>query len=168
MLGIGAKIIKDNERAFFEMSFCPSLEFVSLVRRFIGTFYLHVLGDADLASRVALATHELLENAVKYSSDGEANIRLVIAALTTHPMIELRTRNRTSPGQAAALARNIQEMNALKDPFNSYQTLMRRSANSGVTGGLGLGRIAAEAEMEVSCDVHDDMVEVFARTTETP
>lgn len=34
-----------------------------------------LLGDANHASRVALATHELLEDAIKYSSDGETNIR---------------------------------------------------------------------------------------------
>lgn len=167
MLGIDAKMLRDNEQAYFEMSFCPSIELVSLVRRFVGTFYLRVLSDADLASRVALATHELLENAVKYSTDGEANIRLVIKALNTRPTIELRTRNRTPPEQAAVLVRNIQEMNALNDPFKYYQTLMRRSANSGVHGGLGLGRIAAEAEMEITCDVSGDIVEVFARTSAT-
>jgi hypothetical protein len=172
MLGIEAKMGGDgHELAFFEMSFCPSIELVSLVRRFVGTFYLRVLDDADLASRVALATHELLENAVKYSADGEANIRMEIrraspemAAAGQPHAITIRTRNKAPVDRASSLEANIDEMNRLGDPFKFYQTLMRRSAKSGVAGGLGLGRVAAEAEMAISLALHGDTVEVVART----
>lgn len=166
MLGIEAKMGGDgHELAFFEMSFCPSIELVSLVRRFVGTFYLRVLDDADLASRVALATHELLENAVKYSVDGEANIRMEIRRNEkgSH-VITIRTRNRAPADRATSLEANIAEMNQLGDPFKFYQVLMRRSAKSGVAGGLGLGRVAAEAEMAISLSLQGDTVEVIART----
>jgi hypothetical protein len=165
MIGIEAKMGGDgHELAFFEMSFCPSLELVSLVRRFVGTFYLRVLSDPDLASRVALATHELLENAVKYSTDGETNIRMEIKKQGTGHQIEIRTRNRTATDQLEKLASNVDEMNQLNDPFKYYQQLMRRSAKRGITGGLGLGRIAAESEMQITLEVTGDVVEVFART----
>lgn len=167
MIGIDAKIGATQELASFEMSFSPSLELVSLVRRFVGAFYLRLLSDADLASRVALATHELLENAVKYSSDGETNIRMEIRSPATGPEIWIRTRNRTPADHAAVLARNIEEMNTLGDPFKFYQAVMRRSAKSGVAGGLGLGRIAAEAEMQISLEIAGDLVEVHARSLPT-
>jgi hypothetical protein len=165
MIGIKSSLGAGEELAYFEMSFCPSLELVSLVRRFVATFYLRVLSDADLASRVALAMHELLENAVKYSSDGETHIRLEIRSPGRAPTIEIRTRNRTPADMAAALSAKIARMNAIGDPFRFYQALMRERAGDDMRGGLGLGRIAAEAEMELSCRVDGDTVEVRAWTT---
>jgi len=164
MMGIDAKIENGPDMAYFEMSFSPSDELISLVRRFVGTFYLRVLSDPDLASRVALATHELLENAVRYSADGVALIRMEIRSLQSSPHVEIRTRNRAPKAHTGVLATRIDEMNSLGDPFKFYQLLMRRSAKDGIRGGLGLGRIAAEGEMAISCEILDDVVEVRART----
>ena len=41
--------------------------FVSTVRRFTAEFYERVLVDQEVSEKVALATHELLENAVKWT-----------------------------------------------------------------------------------------------------
>ena len=54
----------------------PRLCARTTVRRFVGEFYERVLGDADITSRLVVATHELLENAVRYSVDGQSGIRL--------------------------------------------------------------------------------------------
>ncbi len=164
MMGIDAKIESGPDLAYFEMSFSPSDELISLVRRFVGTFYLRVLSDPDLASRVALATHELLENAVRYSADGVALVRMEIRSPQTAPLVEIRTRNRAAKQHTSVLANRIDEMNSLGDPFKFYQQLMRKSAKDGIRGGLGLGRIAAEAEMTISCEILDNVVEVRART----
>jgi len=154
-----------SDLAYFEMSISPSISFVSVVRRFVASFYECLLSDLDLASRVALVTHELLENAVKYSIDGETTIRMEIATTTTPPTVRIRTRNRADPASTAILRRNIDEMNALADPMAFFQLLMKRGARSGAPGGLGLGRIAAEAEMTVSYTLVGELVEVCAETT---
>ena len=155
-----------NGSAYLELSFSPSLEFVSLVRRLVAAISEQVLTDPDLISRIGLATHELLENAVKYSVDGETTVYLEVAGAEQPQVVTVRTRNRGSADHASSLARNIDEISAARDPTAFFQTLMQRASRSGKPGGLGLGRIAAEAEMRLSCVRDGDVVEVAARTLE--
>jgi anti-sigma regulatory factor (Ser/Thr protein kinase) len=163
VIAIDARLDTNHELACFELSFRPSIELVSLVRRFVEAFYAQILADADLASRVALATHELLENAVKYACDGETRIRMEIRTPAAHPQIQIVTRNRALTEHARAVAVRLDEMNTLGDPFGYYQALMKRTSK--LRGGLGLARIAAEAEMQITCAVDGDHVEVRATAT---
>jgi hypothetical protein len=145
------------------MSFCPSLELVSVVRRFVGAFYERVLTDRELASRVALAAHELLENAVKYSVDGETSIRMDVA---DNGNIVIRTRNRAHAEHARVLQARLDALKASRDPDAFYQSLFRSSvAIPDQRGGLGLGRVASEAEMDLSMSMDTvGIVELVART----
>jgi hypothetical protein len=148
---------------YFEMSFCPSLDLVSVVRRFVGAFYEHVLTDRELASRVALAAHELLENAVKYSIDGETSIRMDVLGQGD---IVIRTRNRANADHARILEGRLRALNASGDPDAFYQSLFRSSVGApDQRGGLGLGRVASEAEMDLTMSLDQvGVVELVART----
>jgi hypothetical protein len=154
------------ESVYFEMSFCPSIELVSVVRRFVGAFYERVLTDADLASRVALAAHELLENAVKYSVDGETYIRMDVRGPGE---VVIRTRNRSVADNFKVLQHRLAALTDSADPDAFYQALIRESAvTPGQRGGLGIGRIASEAGMELACTVDGaGTVELAARTPGT-
>ena len=165
--GITARMGQESDLTFFELRFQPNLEQVSIVRQFVGAFYLRVLRDADLVSRVALATHELLENAVKYASGGESQLRMEVRMFDGHPRVEVITRNQALPDHARVLLQRIDEMTSSGDPFHFYQNLMRRSARTMTAGGLGLGRIAAEGEMVLSGCYEDHVVEVRACANRT-
>src|SRR5262245_57772464 len=154
----------DNGSAYLELTFAPSLELVSLVRRLVAAVAEQVLTEPDLVSRIGLAAHELVENAIKYSGGGEITVYLEVAGAARPNQVTLRTRNRVSTAHAATLANNIAEIAASRDPATFFQTLMERSLRTGKPGGLGLGRIAAEAEMQLSCVRTGDVVEVAART----
>lgn len=147
-----------EEDAYFELSFSPNVTLVSTVRRFVSEFYVQVLGDAEMTSRLAIATHELLENAVRYSCDGHSSIRI---GVTTSPSNEIEividTRNRASRDNLASLQSAVEEMTAATDAALHYQTLMRRTAKRTDGSGLGLGRIRAETDMEISYRIEDDM-----------
>src|SRR5262249_11357947 len=52
-----------------------ALDDVSHVRRFVETLHRRVAMTDDDASRLAMVTHELLENAIKFSADGGASLR---------------------------------------------------------------------------------------------
>jgi hypothetical protein len=156
--------------AYFELSFCPSLALVSTVRRFVATFYENVLTDPDVTSRVALAAHELLENAVKYSIDGETNVRVDVSPTETARVLHvcIRTRNKSTPENIALLEASFAEMKDAPDPLLFYTQLMSKKARSSQGGGLGLGRIAAEAEMSLAMAVVEDGVVEIRATADVP
>jgi hypothetical protein len=156
-----------EEEAYFELNFSPNVRLVSTVRRFVSEFYVQVLGDAELTSRLAVATHELLDNAVRYSSDGQSSLRIGIRRVVNAPFdIAIATRNRSTKANLAALKGAVDEMNAARDRLLHYQVLMRRSAKRTEGSGLGLGRIYAEADMQISCRIDEDNETAFlqART----
>ena len=134
---------------FCELSFERKTDLVSIVRRFVSEFYVRTLGDPDATSRVALATHELLENAVKYSRDGRAKVRIEVTGVGERVRVRIQTKNRGNPEDAEQIRRTIAEMTSM-DANVYYLKLMRKNASRTDGSGLGLARIHAEAEMAMS------------------
>ncbi len=152
--------------AYFELQFKPNVALVSVVRRFVTEFYQRFLSDPDGTSRVALATHELLENAVKYSKDGETTIRIDVDANQSPKTVRIKLRNRAEQENIAAIRDLLAGITASKDAFAFYQALIARKSRSKQGSGLGLARICAEGEMTVTYAVEgDDMTTIEALTT---
>ncbi|HEV7555936.1 MAG TPA: DUF6272 family protein, partial [Kofleriaceae bacterium] len=112
----------------------------------------------------ALATHELLENAVAYASDDETGVRVEL----TDDHLVVKTWNRTSPERLESLKSAIDEMNSAEDADAYYQVMMKKTAYRTDGSGLGLARIRAEAEMAITYEVTTDRVCIQARTVVTP
>jgi hypothetical protein len=117
-----------------------------------------VLGDAEVTSRMTLATHELLENAVRYSSDGNTSIRIGVQRADDVVLVTIDTRNRAPTEHIQVLCGTLDEIAAAPDPAQHYQTMMRRSSKHREGSGLGLGRIRAEGGMEMAYRVDGDIV----------
>jgi hypothetical protein len=148
-----------GKNASVEIRFSPNADLICAVRRFVSTFYEDVLGDAALASRMALATHELLENAVKYSIDGETRTLLEIIS-EPRPVVSVCTWNRAAPEDISRLEEIFREMARQPDAGAYYQDAMRRTATRAEGSGLGLARVQAEAEMALSCSIDAGLVEI--------
>jgi anti-sigma regulatory factor (Ser/Thr protein kinase) len=144
------------EEAYCELRFSPNVSLIATVRRFVGEFYTRVLGDAEITSRLVVATHELLENAVRYSIDGNSGIRIGVKREPDGVHVVVDTNNRTDEPHRRELAALLEEMNASESRETFYQTLMRRSAKRTTGSGLGLGRIHAESEMNLTVRIEDD------------
>lgn len=152
---------------YFELSFRPNVALVSVIRRFVLEFYQRFLGDADATSRVALATHELLENAVKFSTDGQTTIRIEVHQDRNPAVVDIELRNRAEPENVAAMRDILDGVASAPDALAFYQQLLvKRAKVSGKSGGLGLARICAEGEMHLSHRVVDgDVTVIQARTS---
>ena len=153
------------DTAYFELNFQPNVQLVSVVRRFVTEFYQQFLNDPDGTSRVALATHELLENAVKYSRDGETTIRIEVSPHATPRRVRIQLRNRAEPHDIAAIREIVDGVNQATDAIGFYQTLIAAKAKTKTAAsGLGLARICAEAEMKIHYDVQGDTLVIEAST----
>lgn len=144
----------DAARPYFHLVFRPNIKLVSTVRRFTGEFYRRVLVDQELASRLALATHEMLENAVTYANDEETAIRIEVEG----DLLSVRTWNRAAPERLSALKSSIDDVMAAPDPDHYYQEQMLIAAKRNNGSGLGLARIRNEAEMNLSYELDNDRV----------
>lgn len=149
-----------NTRPSFHLAFRPNIKLVTTVRRFTSDFYRRVLVDEELTSRLAVATHEMLENAVAYANDDETEIRIEV----TGSELCVRTWNRAAPDRIEAIKAGIDRVMAADDPEEYYQQQMMIAAKRTDGSGLGLARVRNEAEMTLSYEIEHDKVCIRAVT----
>ena len=148
----------------FHLEVSMSVQHLTAVRRFVADLTDSVVHDPELASRMALATHELLENAVKYSSDPKRLVTLQLWAEAARS-VHVTVLNASNEALVAPLRELVRELNAAPDPIANYQLMIARSLQQDSGSGLGLARIRAEAEMELSCEFRGDLLSVSAQAT---
>ena len=142
---------------YVEVSAAPLWGLIPQTRRFVAAFCDRELGQPDLSGRVSLTTHELLENAVRYSAGGTILLRVEIA----RRQIEVFVQNDAAAKDTARLKQVINELSA-NDPSEYYQTRMAVNARQQGAAGLGLARIAAEAGMRLSARIQGPSVRITA------
>ena len=121
-----------NTAPYFHLVLRPDLGVVSTIRRFTNELYQRVL-DQGLAARLALATHEVLENAISYGGGREAELRIDIEGDELH----LRTWNHAAPDRIEAIKDGIDQLMAASDPDAYYQEQINVSYQR-TDGGSGL------------------------------
>lgn len=128
------------------------------VRRFVESVHKRRMTGHDDIARVSMVAHELLDNAIKFSADGAAMLDIKIVDGT---QVHITTRNRARSEDVAGLREITDGLISAPDPMLYYVELMSR--NPRARGGLGLGRVAAEGEMQLELVLDGDVVEVRAR-----
>ncbi len=151
-----------SEQTYVELKFSPSPDLIPIVRRFVSAFYERVLNHADAASRLALTTHELLENTVKFSLDGISSVHLGVTPLGDVTLVTIRPITRCGERDRENVARIVEEMKQSTDMGDYYQQVMRKNARRRDGSGLGLARIAAEAEMTLECEIEGEELRLIA------
>lgn len=158
-----------------ELNFRPTVQIITVVRNSVMRLYERVLNDPDTSARIALATHELLENTLRHSVDGNAMLHISVEGPQDAAQdgdrgkggaqrITIVTRNRATAANIADLTAQAAEMDV--QDANAYLIdLMGRCAERDEDGGLGLARVRAEAEMDIAVKTEGDCVSIIASTT---
>jgi hypothetical protein len=144
----------------FELALQPEPGMVSIVRRFVEESFAKFGGDPESVFRVAMAAHELLENAAKYST-GET-VQLEVQLDTSRDTVRTRVTNDTTPLHRARLRERVRLLQGAPKPFDLYQTLMRRSFQDGEESGLGLARICGEGDLALAMEDIGNTVTIVA------
>ncbi|MCW5831997.1 MAG: ATP-binding protein [Labilithrix sp.] len=153
----------ESDDALFELRFAPSVALVSTVRRFVSDFYDELLKDRDASHRLGMATHEMLENAVHYSSDHRSELVVSLHRVNGQFLVTIRTTNRATDERLSKVRRALDEVVTAPDPMDLYNQLVRRAAKRTDGGsGLGLGRIRAEADLALSYSIEGDTLVLTA------
>ncbi len=135
---------------------------VSPTRRLLESKLAPVLDDDDAVFRVAMAAHELLENAAKYASDGKARLEVEVSPHQQDALVRVVVTNNAVREHVDQLAACFAEMKSESDAMAHYFALMRRNARNGSISRLGLARVRAEGEMEIAVDIDGQTVRVAA------
>jgi hypothetical protein len=149
---------------FFRMEVSVVIPHLTAIRRFVNEVVASVVRDEGLASRLALTTHELLENAVKYTVNPKRPVTLQLCAMENRQM-RVTVLNASSQPLYVSLKERIHQISEAPDPMAYYQRLILESMELAAGSGLGLGRLRAEAQMELGCELVGDMLAVTACTT---
>lgn len=145
-----------------ELSFRPTVQTIGVVRRAIMTLCEPTM-NRDASARVALATHELLENVLRHSVDGDT-ILTVRSYEGPTPRMTVTTYSRATPAKIAELkAFTAKMVGTAPDEF--YLATMMSRADSDDDGGLGLARVYAEADMMLDVQSEGETVRVIASST---
>ena len=151
----------DKTRAedYVELRFGPRWTYIACVRKFLTSFFLIGLADKERADQISMAASELLENAVKYSSESSSHLRVEV----THRggEVDLAVENPADPQQINILRREFALINAGK-PEDVYLKRMEEAAMAGGQGRLGLIRIRYEAGAQLRLDARDRDVTIHA------
>jgi anti-sigma regulatory factor (Ser/Thr protein kinase) len=144
---------------YLELSLRPTVQIITVIRRSVMSLYERILDDSDLSARIGLATHELLENVIRHSVNGETILHIRADVPSSKVTVETRSRaTEESIEDLKALATTIRDT----DPDEYYQEAMTASLTSDKEGGLGLARIRAEGGMTVDVRNEGDCLFVMA------
>jgi anti-sigma regulatory factor (Ser/Thr protein kinase) len=137
----------------------PPWVFIDEIRRFVQSFCAVACPGHDREEQVALAVHELMQNAIR-ASDGE-DVDLALEVDPDGDRIHVRVTNSCSEAEYRDLCARIERMNGERDALAHYLRAMAE-APAQTRGGLGLARVRFEAQLELEATRDGDYVTIHA------
>jgi hypothetical protein len=137
----------------------PPWVFVDEIRRFVESFCSCACPGQVREAQVALAVHELMQNAIPHAGGEDVDLTLQVDPAADR--IEIAVSNPCSREQLAELEERVARLNSEPDALRSYLRAMGEAPSA--RGGLGLARIRFEAQLELAVIREGPRVTVLAR-----
>lgn len=132
--------------------------FISSTRIFVESFCGHSFGHPHFSGKVAIAAHELLENAVKYSLHPDSPVTCAVSV--EDGSVRLRVENVADAAHVQVLRDEIESL-MRGDPMDVYVERMHRSLSSDKSQ-LGLARVRCETGADLRLVVSGNKVTIDA------
>jgi anti-sigma regulatory factor (Ser/Thr protein kinase) len=124
----------------------PPWMFIDEIRRFVESFCACASLGPDREAQVALAVHELMQNAVPHARGQEIELDLEVDPRADR--VSIRVANRCPEDEYEALRRRIEAMYREPDALAHYLMTMKEQPST-ARGGLGLARVRFEAQLDI-------------------
>jgi anti-sigma regulatory factor (Ser/Thr protein kinase) len=147
-----------GEPVVLQLRLDPSWVFVDDIRRFVESFCAAACPGAEREEALALAAHELVQNAISYAARPGVDLRLSIDR--DAKQVHVAVSNAVTPDQAKLLRDRIARIASEDDPLAGYLAAMHENPEG--RGGIGLSRIRFEAALELEVTHDDGRVTVHA------
>ncbi len=151
--------IDTNRPIFLMLRMKPPWVFVDEIRRFVESFCSCACPGQSREAQVALAVHELMQNAIPHA--GGESVDLTLQVDPTADRIEIAVSNPASDEQFQDFKGRLDRINQEPDPLQSYLRAMAE-APMNQRGGLGLARVRFEAQLELSITREGSRITVLA------
>lgn len=136
----------------------PSWGVVDDIRHFVETFCASACPEAEREEQLALAVHELVQNAIANAATPDVELRLEVDRATERVCVSVS--NHARADQIEVLRDRLGQTQSHANPLDGYVAAMRADPES--RGGIGLARIRFEAALDLALDVDGERVTIRA------
>jgi anti-sigma regulatory factor (Ser/Thr protein kinase) len=124
----------------------PPWVFIDEIRRFVESFCSCALLGPDREAQIALAVHELMQNAVPHARGHDVELDLEVDPRAGR--VSVRVTNDCHDEAFTTLSERVDAMYREPDALRDYLRTMKEHPAT-ARGGLGLARIRFEAQMDI-------------------
>jgi hypothetical protein len=156
---MNSELAHRDSRRLVQLRFKPLWLYVDAVREFCGFFARATFDDPIVGQRVGVIVHELIENAIRYGTDEELELRVE----REEESMAITVANTTTNDQADRLRQVLTELNAV-EPRDAYFRALSQAAHQpqGMSG-LGLPRVRYEGAVSLELELQPRRVCMTAR-----
>ena len=136
----------------------PSWVVVDDIRQFVESFCANACPEAEREEQLALATHELVQNAIANAATPDIELKLEVDRASER--VSVSVSNHARADQIEVLRSRLDKAQSYANPLEGYVAAMREDPDS--RGGIGLARIRFEAALDLALDVQGERVTICA------
>jgi len=152
-----------RRQRFIKVEFAPSSGCLGSIVALVTEFCRNVIDDSDIVFAFRMAAFELSENIVKYCSGDRAWLEVSVENGADGSEIVLTTSNQAQLDRLTDVSERLTAAETADDPVAHFDDLVRETLNSPTESRLGIGRLRAEADLELSHHTSGDWITISAR-----